>query len=780
MAVGIVVLAGWSLGQPALTSLGYDITVKANTAVCFVLLGAALWRRATRPVPDPLSTLLAGLAAAVGGLTVLEHVTGMDPGIDQLLFTEPPGAAATAAPGRMGPPASVSFLMLGTALALVGRQRRALRGLAQALTFATAFIALLSLVGYAYGASELYGIARFTGIALPTAVVLEGLAIGVALVTPRGGLVEALRGSGVAARIARRTALYTVLVPLVVGWMVAFGLRANLYRPDFALAALVLVLVLVMTLLAWRDATHIARVEEQRERAAQGLHDNEAQLRTRAAELNAVISSIPDGVLVVDARGRLVRANAAAVEILGLAEAELQASLEERMARIGLVRETGEPLPLTATATARALRGETVVGAVQGVPRAGGTRWISTSAAPIHEPSGALAGAVVTFADVTERKRMEEDLREADRRKDEFLAILSHELRNPLAPIRNAVFLLQRGRANAPGHALEIIERQVGHLSRMVEDLLDVSRISRGKVQLQASGVDLAELVRRTVDDHRVAATRAGLALGLSLPAGAIRMQGDPTRLAQVLGNLLSNAMKFTPEGGRVDVSLAREGGTGVLRVRDTGTGLDAAMQARLFEPFAQADRTLDRSRGGLGLGLTLVKAFVELHGGTVEAQSAGAGQGTEFVVRLPVAPEAPSPETHAGSHATGAPLRILVIEDNVDAADTLREALEMFGHRVQVAHDGEEGLVQARSARPDVALCDIGLPGKSGYDVARAIRDDPELRDMVLIAVTGYASPDDRRNASQAGFHHHFAKPAPLPELLAILAEVSSTPASP
>jgi signal transduction histidine kinase len=368
-----------------------------------------------------------------------------------------------------------------------------------------------------------------------------------------------------------------------------------------------------------------------------------------------------------------------------------------------------------------------------------------------------------------------ERLQDADRRKDEFLSVLSHELRNPLAPIRNALHLLSRARddPDRATRAYDVIERQVEHLSRLVDDLLDVTRITRGRIQLRCAGIDLGRVVRETVEDHRAAFELAGLRLELEAPEAPAPVEGDPTRLAQVLGNLLANSSKFTPRGGSVTVRLEEDpAGLAVLRVRDTGEGIDAEVLPRIFEPFSQADSTLARTRGGLGLGLAIVKGLVELHGGTVTATSGGRGAGTEIVVRLPRAAAVGAPEPSPAAPAR--PARVLVVEDNADAAETLREALELEGIEVTVAGDGEAGLSEAHRTRPDVVICDIGLPGGlDGYGVARAIRTDPALRDTPLIALTGYAGPEDRARAREAGFDRHLGKPSPINDVLRAVASV-------
>ena len=387
---------------------------------------------------------------------------------------------------------------------------------------------------------------------------------------------------------------------------------------------------------------------------------------------------------------------------------------------------------------------------------------------------------VLALEDVTERKtreaelaRTEKALREADRRKDEFLAVLSHELRNPLAPIRNSLFVL--GRA-APGSeearkAQVIIDRQVTHLTRLVGDLLDVNRIRVGKIRLQRERIELGDLVRRTMEDHRASFEANGIALEGHFDPGLFWVHADASRLVQALSNLLGNSEKFTPRGGSVVVSLQRERHLVYLRVRDTGVGIAGPLLEHVFEPFAQAPQANDRSRGGLGLGLAMVKGLVDLHGGTVSIASAGAGLGTEVTIALqlearlmPAADRSEPPETRSR--------RVLLIEDNADSADSLSAALTLLGHVVEVAYDGASGLELARRFRPEVAICDIGLPGTDGYAVAHAFRADEALRGVHLVALTGYAQPEDLHRATEAGFDRHVAKPTSLETLQRALAE--------
>jgi two-component system CheB/CheR fusion protein len=397
---------------------------------------------------------------------------------------------------------------------------------------------------------------------------------------------------------------------------------------------------------------------------------------------------------------------------------------------------------------------------------------------PLHGEDGAVRGAIGFTVDITEHKRMEERLKQADRRKDEFLALLGHELRNPLAPLQNGIQLMRRRAGDPAGaaRALEMMDRQVRQLRRLVDDLLDVERITRGKVRFRPAPVDLAELVRATVDDHRSAFDQAGVALALRLPAGPLAMQGDAARLAQALGNLLQNAVKFTARGGRVEVTLAREGDRAELAVRDTGVGIDPAFLPRLFEPFAQEDGSLAREGGGLGLGLALVRGVAEMHGGAARAESGGRGQGSAFVLALPLGPPGPTETPAPVGTRTPGRLRILVVDDNADAGESLGELLELEGHAVRIARDGPAGVEAARAFRPHVVLCDIGLPGAlDGYGVARALRADPALRGAYLVALTGYAGAEHRRRAAEAGFDRHLAKPPSLEAIAEIVAAATA-----
>jgi len=404
----------------------------------------------------------------------------------------------------------------------------------------------------------------------------------------------------------------------------------------------------------------------------------------------------------------------------------------------------------------------------------GSVLWSHTTLAVVRGPAGEIRSLVATVQDISRRKLMEERLLEADRRKDEFLAMLGHELRNPLAPIRNAVHILNEKAGDDPveQRARVIIERQVAHMTRMIDDLLDVSRISRGKILLRLHRLDLVDLVRVTAEDHRNELESAGLTLELDLPTDPVWVDGDPTRLSQALGNLLHNARKFTDPGGVVTLRATEETSKAAAVVLcDTGIGMEPHMVERLFETFSQADSSLDRSRGGLGLGLALVRGLIEQHGGSVKADSDGPGCGSRFTLRLPRAAEPGSAAEPEPAPPARRGRRILIVEDHRDAAESLQMLLELSGHEVETAPDGRSGLDAARRFQPDVVLCDVGLPnGMNGYDVARALRAEPALRSCLLVALTGYGQAEDQRLAHEAGFDQHLTKPVDLVVLERVL----------
>jgi PAS domain S-box-containing protein len=419
----------------------------------------------------------------------------------------------------------------------------------------------------------------------------------------------------------------------------------------------------------------------------------------------------------------------------------------------------------------------------------GSVRWVTARGVVERDGTGRAYRMPGVLVDITDRKRLEEELRirvdqlaeagrrkeellaslrDADRRKDEFLATLAHELRNPLAPIRNSLQILKMARldATAVQKTRAMMERQVHHLVRLVDDLLDVSRVMRGKIDLHMEPVELATVVARAVETAQPLIEVQGHHLALSLPHESLLVHGDPVRLTQVIGNLLTNSAKYTEANGHIWISAHREEHDVLLSVKDDGIGIAADMLPHVFELFVQADHTSTKAQGGLGIGLTLAKNLAQMHGGAIEARSAGLGQGSEFIVRLPLLNQAcktvveESGEENSPGQVSSSGQRLLVVDDNEDAATSLAMLLRLQGHEVRVAHDGPTALVLATSYLPNVILLDIGMPGMDGYEVARRLRALPGLKGVVLAALTGWGQQEDRRRTTEAGFDHHFVKP--------------------
>jgi signal transduction histidine kinase len=387
-------------------------------------------------------------------------------------------------------------------------------------------------------------------------------------------------------------------------------------------------------------------------------------------------------------------------------------------------------------------------------------------------------------------RKSEEVLKDADQRKDEFLATLAHELRNPLAPVRNSLELMKRANGNTAliDQVRSTMERQISHMVRLIDDLLDVSRITRNRLELKLEQVELANVLHDAVEACRPHCERAGHALTIVLPPEPIYLRADPTRLVQIFGNLLTNACKYTKPGGHIWLTAARQGNEVIVSVKDTGIGIPPVMLPKVFDLFTQIDNSLERSAGGLGIGLSLAKRLTEMHEGNVTAHSEGQDQGSEFIVRLPISSGVSSSEASSAvamsappqpaadkSRSAGA-RRILVVDDTRDSADSLAMLLKITGHETQTAHNGLEAIEKAESYRPNVILLDIGMPKMNGYDACRAIRGQPWGQDIKMIALTGWGQEEDRRKSKDAGFDGHLVKPVDISALLALLADAQPT----
>jgi len=500
-----------------------------------------------------------------------------------------------------------------------------------------------------------------------------------------------------------------------------------------------------------------------RDRAARVLGEQKELFRT-------TLASLGEAVVTCDTSGRVTFLNGAAVLLTGWSAAR---ATGQPIADIVRVVDGGSHRPLENSAEL-ALCGVTVGVAHRGSLIARGAapeRPIEDSAAPLYDAAGHIAGAVLVFRDITERLRGEDALREADRRKDEFLAVLAHELRNPLAPLRNGLQIVRRSGNRATEQVWGMMERQVAQMVRLIDDLLDVSRITRGKIELRREPVDISQVIEAAIEMSSPMVVRYLQEVAVDVQPDLPPIEGDRARLVQVVSNLVTNAAKYSEPGGHIGVRACMAEGRLHILVKDTGVGIPPEMLERIFEMFTQVDRTLERTRGGLGIGLTLVRRLVELHGGSIVARSGGGAKGSEFEIVLPVraARVLPAAADEAGEMA-GVARRVLVTDDNEDAAESLARMLRMMGHEVRTACDGERCIAACEEFRPDVVLLDIGMPNMNGYDAARIIRSRPWGSEVLIVALTGWGQEEDRRRAREAGIDHHLVKPADFTRITRLL----------
>ncbi len=523
---------------------------------------------------------------------------------------------------------------------------------------------------------------------------------------------------------------------------------------------------------SFRDITERKRAEEE--------------LRQQREWFEVTLSSIGDAVITTDTESKVTFLNPMAEMMTGWKTAEASGQPLEKVFNI-INEDTRKPARNPVDIV---LRDGIVVGLANHtmlIGKDGTERSIEDSAAPIRDATGTISGAVMVFHDVTQRRRAEKALKEADRKKDHFLAILAHELRNPLVPIRNGLQILNLAGKDPiiAENARSIMDQALNQLVRLVDDLLDVSRIATGKLKLRKERVELAAVVQSAVETTRPLIDEQGHHLSVRLPPTSILLDADPTRLGQVFSNLLNNAAKYSEQGGHITLAAEPAGDEVIVRVTDRGIGISADHLPRIFHLFAQVETASDRSQGGLGIGLSLVRGLVEMHGGTIEARSDGPGCGSELIVRLPQAKREPLSESEAEEpdrqKTPPTPqYRILVVDDNRLNAQSTAIALSLMGHDLATACDGNEGIELARTFRPEVILMDIGLPEMNGHETARRIRQEPGGKNIVLIAVTGYGQEEDRRRSLEAGFDYHLVKPLNFAELKNKLFELRAAAGKP
>lgn len=500
------------------------------------------------------------------------------------------------------------------------------------------------------------------------------------------------------------------------------------------------------------------------------IKSTQEALQYERAFLRQIIDAVPSMIFVKDREGRFMLSNEALAQCYGTSPDSLTGLTDENFNPNAdeVTHFYQNDLDVIRTGKPKLIPEEKVTHAD------GSVHWYSTVKIPLYDTDNSCSKLLGVATDITERKHAEETLRLMDRRKDEFLAMLAHELRNPLAPISNAVRLLKMQEATDPKLALScnIIDRQVTNMTRLLDDLLDMARIMQGKIRLKIEHFELTDIVNNAIETSRPLLESRKQELIISQTMTPQWLEGDHVRLAQVLSNLLNNAAKYTGEGGKIMLSVMREGSDAVIEIKDTGIGISPDILPQIFDLFTQADHTLAHSQGGLGIGLTLVRQLVEIHGGTVTAASEGIGQGSTFTVRLPALPMDSSAAESARTESVlpTSKFRILVVDDYADAAESLMMLLQAKGHEVEIADCGIKAIEQAQVFHPQVVLLDIGLPDLDGYEVAKRLRALPETRDATLIALTGYGQSEDHNRSQSAGFDHHLLKPLNFDELSALL----------
>jgi len=769
---GIVTLIGWAIPYPRFTDWAWlGISMFPNAAVCSIAGGLALLllNHSNRETKFRAGVLaLALVTSLIGGLTLLEHLTGMNLGIDEYLFAGTWGQAASAAPMRIGIPASTSFLLLGIALALATGGRR-LRGIAGTLAMIPIVIASLSIVGYWFGASQLFGVARYTGIAWQTATIIAALGAGLVATLRECGFMAFVLRQDAGGLVARRLLIPLVAIPLLLGYIRILGQDYGVFDAAFGAAIRTLLEIGLFLGFLWWTASSISRHATAASEATEALYTSEQRF-TR------FMQSLPGLAWIKDLEGRYIYANDAALrafqkipgELYGLTDADL---LPEDTAAEFMENDR------------RALQEPAGLQVIETLPQSDGIlhpSLVSKFPIPGRDGRPTLVGGMAL--DITDRLRAEEVLKEAHRRKDEFLATLAHELRNPLSPIRFSVEVC-RSQADPAKRtrALDIIDRQVQQMSRLLDDLLDVSRISYGKLTLRPEEIDLARIIERATETSQPLRDEAGQTFEIDLPDDPVFLHADPVRLEQIFANLLNNAAKYGGRGSHVILTATTGTDSVDVSVRDNGVGIPADRLADIFEMFSQIKATGSGAQGGLGIGLSLVQGLTQLHAGEVEARSEGVGKGSEFIVRLPLqAGDAGSPESAVEpartetDPATPGPLeqslRLLIADDLRDNADSLTAYFRSANHEVRTAYDGAEALAEAEDFRPHVIFLDIGMPKLSGHEVCRRIREEPWGKDISIIAITGWGQETDRRLTAEAGFDHHLVKPVDVGELLAIV----------
>jgi signal transduction histidine kinase/CheY-like chemotaxis protein len=807
VVIGACFLTLWASNDPRAVAVA-SLRAKTNTALSLTLLGIGAIGAALKWRSTAAQAACFGVPALLGLGTLIEYFSGVDLGIDQLLASDLEVLHPGAFPNRMSPISAVHFMLLGVAAVCVTRSERRWVRAGQVLALTTLASSTFALIGYLYSISYLYQPTRFLPISPYTAVAHSFLAFALLAVRSDVGVVRAAASPTIGGYVVRRLLPLTVAGPVLLGYFSVEHSDSHLSHGEaHALhATLVAVVTSSMVLFLARSLDALERKRNAAERflrlsgeltaaLAQARTVEEATAVTLDVGLEALGATAGVLLLLSDDKSELVPVASRGYPNrehdscgrLSLSQASPAADAVKGRESVFIRADEIHRLPEAARAipgeprawAALPLEGNSGVLGVIALSFGSGERFATATRERVRRLAWQCAQAIERAKLFDSEQTAREQAESASRAKDEFLAMLGHELRNPLSPILTSLHLME---LKAPGDSCrerEVIRRQVNHMVRLVDDLLDVSRIANGRVELRRRRIEVdsviataLEVVSPLIEQRRHLVERTG-------SGGVSMVYVDPDRIAQVVGNLLANAAKYSDPGTRIRVHTEQHTESVVVRVIDHGMGIAPELLPDVFDLFVQGRRTLERSEGGLGLGLSIVKSLVELHGGAVEARSPGPGEGSEFSFRLPLALEADEaprdPALGVAPHSVGRPRRVLVVDDNRDAADTLAQALKAFGHDVRVAYDGPSALAVFAEFRPGLAFLDIGLPVMDGYELARRLREDASAHPLTLVALTGYGQEADRERSTSAGFDRHLVKPVPVDEVLALACRGSS-----
>jgi signal transduction histidine kinase len=799
LAIGAGLLSLWVSGNSAAYAF-VTSRCKTNTALSLTALSLVLIAILRRFRYRRLALALTALPTAIGLGTLFQYVSGINLGIDELLFDDVWTSESARFPNRMSPSAALQFVLLGAATYLVTRKSANWVRAGQSVAVLVLCLCAFAVVGYLYSIVALYQPTQFIRISPYTAVADGFLAFAILSVRADLGIARAAASPSIGGFLARRLLPLTLIVPIVNGWLFLGAVESGYVSPGVGHALHATSVVAIMSAMVLFLARSLDALERKRDRAERFLRSSGelTAALARARTVDEVVAVTMDvGLVALGATaGAFLKLSADGKELSTIATRGYSNEALKGFARIDVAAEFPVSVAVREREAIFLSSNEERTKRFPKMPVASAySAWASL---PLEGNSGVLGAIALSFPtpesfdqDTRERlirlawqcaqaldrallfdseQRAREQAEAASRAKDEFLAMLGHELRNPLSPILTSLHLME---LRSPDHAVrerEVIKRQVNHMVRLVDDLLDVSRIANGRVELRKRRVDVKEVIANALEVTSPLIEQRKHRVERHFSEEPLVVDADPARLAQVVSNLLTNAAKYSNEGSLIEVRAERDGSDVSVRVVDGGVGISAELLPHVFELFVQGRRTIERSEGGLGLGLSLVRSLVGLHGGSVLAESEGLGKGSSFSFRLPLAaadePAEPAPPVEPAPTSRKSQ-RVLVVDDNRDAADALAEALEHSGHDVRVAYDGPAALLAAAEFRPRLALLDLGLPDLDGYEVARRLRESREHEALVLVAVTGYGQDADRRRSAQAGFDRHLVKPVSVADVL-------------